>query len=142
MKNSLWRCAQHPSLRIRFPIGVINYFLLSRSGKKTTAAFDSATQRACLYEYSVLLRTCSGLGMSNELMMKEWQKRFMMGKGRSRLIFENTVSKVLEEDYEKCMRTPRRPSMKRLMSMDEAKEVCRERDRSVYHSVPSERATC
>ena len=85
-------------------------------------------------------RTCSaGLYTSNEWVMKEWQ-RFMNWKvsgkkcrGRSRLTFENTVSKILEEGHVKSMRRPQRACMKRLMTVYEAKEVCR--DRSVWHSV-------
>ena len=38
---------------------------------------------------------------------------------------ENTVLKIPEEGHTKRMRTPRRAGMKRLMTMDEAKEVCR-----------------
>ena len=79
-------------------------------------------------------RTCSaGLFMSNECVMKEWQKIFMMEKwaisevgGGPRLTFENTVSKILEEGHVKSMRTPR---------MYEAKEVFR--DRSVWRCVLS-----
>ena len=48
----------------------------------------------------------------------------------------NTVSKILEEGHLKSMRTPRRACMKRLMIVDEAKEVCR--DRSVWRSVLSD----
>ena len=48
-------------------------------------------------------------------------------KGRPRLTFENTVSKILEEGHVQSMRTPRRACMKRLMTVDEAKEVCRDR---------------
>ena len=58
------------------------------------------------------------------------------GRGRPRLTFENTVSKTLEEDHVKSTRTPRRACMKRLMTMDEEKEVCR--DCSVWHSVLSD----
>ena len=52
------------------------------------------------------------------------------------MTFENTVSKILEENHVKSMRTPRRACMKRLMTGDEAKEVCR--DRSVWGSVLSD----
>ena len=45
------------------------------------------------------------------------------GRGRPQLIFENTVSKILEEGQVKSTRTPRRACMKRLMTADEAKEV-------------------
>ena len=55
---------------------------------------------------------------------------------RPRLTFENTVSKILEEGHVKSMSTPRRASMKRLMIVDEAKKVFR--DRSVWHSVLSD----
>ena len=57
------------------------------------------------------------------------------GKGRPRLTFENTVSKILE-GHVKSMRTSRRACMKRLMTMDEATEVCR--DRNVWRSVLSD----
>ena len=57
------------------------------------------------------------------------------GRGRPRLTFENTVSKILE-GHVKSMRTPRRACMKRLMTVDEAKEVCT--DRSVWRSVLSD----
>ena len=43
---------------------------------------------------------------------------------RPRLTFENIVSKILEEDYVKS-RIPRRVCMKRLMTVDDEKEVCR-----------------
>ena len=56
-------------------------------------------------------------------------------RGRPRLTFENTVSKILEEGHVKNMRTPRRICMKRLMTVDEAKEVFR--DRSVWRPVLS-----
>ena len=58
------------------------------------------------------------------------------GRGRPRLNFENTLSKILEEGHVKNMRTPRRVCVKRLMIVDEAKEVCR--DRSVWRSVLSD----
>ena len=58
------------------------------------------------------------------------------GRGRYRLTFENTISKILEEGHVKSMRTPRRACMKRLMTVDEAKELCR--DRSVWRSVLSD----
>ena len=58
------------------------------------------------------------------------------GRGRPRLTFENTVSKILEEGHVKNIRAPRRACMKRLMTVDEAKEVCR--DRSVWRSVLSD----
>ena len=45
------------------------------------------------------------------------------GRGRPRLTFENTVSKILEEGDVKSMRTPRKACMKKLMIVDEAKEV-------------------
>ena len=53
--------------------------------------------------------------------------------GRPRLIFKNTVLKILEEGHVKSMRAPRRACMKRLMTVDESKEV--RRDRSVWRSV-------
>ena len=43
--------------------------------------------------------------------------------------------KILEEDHVKSMRTLRRARTKRLMTVDEVKEVCR--DRSVRFSVLS-----
>ena len=46
------------------------------------------------------------------------------------MAIENTVSKILEEAHGKSMKTPRRACMKKLMTVDEAKEVCR--DRSVW----------
>ena len=46
--------------------------------------------------------------------------------------FENTVSKILEEDHVINTRIHLRACMKRLMTVDEAKEVCRDR------SVPSD----
>ena len=52
------------------------------------------------------------------------------------LIFEITVSKILKEGHVKSTRTPRRACMKRLMTVDEAKEVCRHR--SVWRSVLSD----
>ena len=72
---------------------------------------------------------------------KEWQvndgklsdKR---GRGRPRLTFENTVSKILEDGQVKSMRTPRRACMNRLMTVNEVKEICR--DRSVCRSVLSD----
>ena len=57
------------------------------------------------------------------------------GRWRPRLTFENIVSKILEESHVKCMRT-QRACMKRLITVDEAKEVCR--DRSVWGSVLSD----
>ena len=57
-------------------------------------------------------------------------------RGRPRLTFENTVSKILEEGHVKSMRNPLRACMKRLMTVEEAKEVCR--DRSVWCSILSD----
>ena len=48
------------------------------------------------------------------------------------MIFENTVSKILEEGHLKSVRISRRAYMKWLMTVDEAKEVSR--DRSVWRS--------
>ena len=48
---------------------------------------------------------------------------------RPRLASKNTVLKKLEEGHIKSIR-PRSSYMKRLMTVDEAKEVCR--DRSVW----------
>ena len=45
------------------------------------------------------------------------------GRGRSRLTFDNTVSKILEEGHVKSMRTPRRACIEKLMTLDETKEV-------------------
>ena len=45
------------------------------------------------------------------------------GNERPRLTFENTVSKIVEEGHVKSMRIPRRACMKRLMIVDDAKEV-------------------
>ena len=56
-------------------------------------------------------------------------------RGRPRLTFENTVSKILEEGHVKSMRTPRGACMKRLMTVDQVKEVC---SRSVWRSVLSD----
>ena len=42
------------------------------------------------------------------------------GRGRPRLTFENSVSKILEEGHVKCMRTPPRTCMKNLMTVNEA----------------------
>ena len=57
-------------------------------------------------------------------------------RGRPRLTLKNTVSKVLEEGHVKSIRTPRRAYMKRFMTVDEAKEVCR--DYSVWRPVLSD----
>ena len=77
--------------------------------------------------------------MSDERMAKKFYGGKISGKrgrGRPRLTFENTVLQILEEGHVKRMRTPRRACMKRLMTVDEAKEVCR--DRSVWRSVISD----
>ena len=58
------------------------------------------------------------------------------GRGRPRLTFDNTVSKILEEGHVKSMRISRRACMKRLMTVDKAKEVCR--DRSVLLGIKHE----
>ena len=58
------------------------------------------------------------------------------GRGRPRLTFENTVSKILEEGHVKSMRTLRRACMKRFITVDEAKGVCR--DHIVWRSVLSD----
>ena len=57
-------------------------------------------------------------------------------RGRPRLTFENTVSKILEEGHVKSMRTSQRACMKRLMTVDGAKEICR--DRIVWRFVLSD----
>ena len=65
--------------------------------------------------------------MSDERMAKKIYDEKVTGKrvrGRPRLIFENTVSKILEECHVKSMRIPRRACVKRLITVDEAKEVC------------------
>ena len=56
------------------------------------------------------------------------------GSGRHRLAFENTVLKILEEDHVKSVRTPGEEwgrgymgCMKRLMTVDKAKEERRDR---------------
>ena len=73
--------------------------------------------------------------MSDERMAKNVYDGRVTGKrgrGTPRLTFENIVSKILEEGHVKSMRTPRRACMKRLMTVDEAKEVSRDRtDRSL-----------
>ena len=73
--------------------------------------------------------------MSDEGMAKKIYDGKVSGKrdkGRSRLTFENTVSKILEEGHIKSMRTPQRACMKWLMTVDEMKVVCR--DRSIWSS--------
>ena len=42
------------------------------------------------------------------------------------MTFENTVSDILEEGHVKSMRIPERACVKRLMTVDEAKAVCRD----------------
>ena len=58
------------------------------------------------------------------------------GRERPRLTSENIILKTLEESHVKSMITPRRACMKTLMTVDEAKEVCR--DRTVWHPVLSD----
>ena len=61
----------------------------------------------------------------DEIMAKNIYDGKVSGKrdrGRPRLTFENTVSKILEEGHVKSMRTPRRACMKRLMTVDETGE--------------------
>ena len=68
--------------------------------------------------------------MSDERMPKKTFNGNVSGKrgwGRPRLTFENTVSKILEERQRKTHEDPRRARMKRLMTVDVAKEVCRDR---------------
>ena len=63
--------------------------------------------------------------MSDERMAKKIYDGKVSGKrgrGRPRLTFENTVSKILEEDHVKSMRTLRRACMKRLMTTSERGE--------------------
>ena len=77
--------------------------------------------------------------MSDERMAKKIYDGKVSGKrgrGRPPLTFETTVSKILEEGHVKSMRTPQRACMKRLITVDEANEVCR--DRSVWRSVLSD----
>ena len=65
--------------------------------------------------------------MNDERMAKKIYDGKVSGKrgtGRPRLTFENTVSKILEESHIKSMKTPRRACMKRLITVDKAKEVC------------------
>ena len=78
--------------------------------------------------------------MNDERMTKKIYDGKVSGKrcrGRPRLTFENTVSKILEEGHVKSifMHAPR-ACMKRLMTVDEAKEVCR--DRSAWRSILSD----
>ena len=76
--------------------------------------------------------------MSDERMAKkiyDGRVSSKRGRGRPRLAFENTVSKI-QEGHVKSMRTPRRACIKRLMTVDEAKEICR--NRSVWRSVLSD----
>ena len=40
------------------------------------------------------------------------------GRGKPRLTYENTISKILEKGHVKSMRTPRIVCMKRLMTVD------------------------
>ena len=56
------------------------------------------------------------------------------GRRRSRLSFENTLLMILEEGHVKSMRTSQRACMKSLLTVDEAKEVCR--DRSSWRPSP------
>ena len=72
--------------------------------------------------------------MSDERMAKKIYDGKVSGRGRPWLTFENTVSKILEEGHVKSMK--RRACMKRLTTVDEAKEICR--DRSVWRSVLSD----
>ena len=77
--------------------------------------------------------------MSDERMAKKIYDGKESGKrdrGRPQLTVENTVSKILGEGHVKSMRTPRRACMKRLMTVDEAKEV--RRHRSVWRYVLSD----
>ena len=58
------------------------------------------------------------------------------GKRRPRLTPENTVSKTLEEGHVKSVSTPQKACKRRLMTVDEAKEVYRYR--SAWRSVLSD----
>ena len=55
------------------------------------------------------------------------------------LTFENRVSKILEESYVKIIMTPIRECIKRLMTVDKAKEVSR--DHSIWRSILSDYPT-
>ena len=64
--------------------------------------------------------------VNDERMAKKVLNRKVSGKRgrrRLRLIFENTISKTLEEGHVKSMRIPRKACMKRFMRVDEAKVV-------------------
>ena len=68
--------------------------------------------------------------MRDEIMaIKKYDRkvRGKKGKGKPQLTFENIVSKIQEEGHVKSIRTLRRACLKRLMIVDEAKEVCRDR---------------
>ena len=69
--------------------------------------------------------------ISDEGMAKKIYEGEVSGKGRRQLI-----SRILEEGHIKSKRTPRRACMKRLIKVDEKKEICR--NRSVWHSVLSD----
>ena len=73
--------------------------------------------------------------MSDERTAKKIYDRNVSGKrssGIPRLIFENTVTKIQVEGHVKSMRI----LLLRRRTVDEAKEVCR--DRSVWRSVLSD----
>ena len=72
-------------------------------------------------------------------MMKDGKLSGKSGKGRPRLTSESTVSKILE-GHVKRIKALRRSCMKRLMTVDKAKEVCR--DRRVWRSVLSDYLAC
>ena len=67
----------------------------------------------------------------DERMVKKIYDGNVSGRGRPRLTFINTISKILEEGQVKYMRTAQRECIKRLMTVERLmKEICR--DRSVW----------
>ena len=71
------------------------------------------------------LRRIYGVSLADRIRNEEVSGK--RGRGSPRLTFENTISMILKEGHVKSTRTPRRACMKRLMTVDEAKEVCRGR---------------
>ena len=74
--------------------------------------------------------------ISDERMAKKIYDEKMSGKSgrrRPRLTFENTVSKIPEEGRVKVQIPSGRMIMKRMMTVDEEKEVCRDRSFSFLH---------
>ena len=76
--------------------------------------------------------TCERMAKKNS----DWKVTGKRGMGRPRLTFKNTVSNILEEGHVKSMRILRKASMKRLTTVDETKEIWR--DRSVWRFVLSD----